>query len=494
MGQYSINFIQFFLPLFIVAFFLIKNRWLASFIIILAYFLGMAEFLSCNITGDNLYLSTLLRIDSTMLDMTPTVLGALFYRTCFYTLLMFMFVYLKMKENFHKKIFYLLRLHWCYRLILIIICMIPMVSSLTVNTYVNIFNDYNEYRLSKNYSLNDIISQLGGVSYLSKNEVVAHPGKNIIVIYCESFDDGYLDNELFPDLMPKLHKMIEQGKINRYTNYIPMEGANWTVGALYATHTSFPCIVGHGGNSIFKNVSSSSAVSYANVLQAAGYNTLFLSAADLNFAGTGSMMELLGYKVKNYDAFNVDTEKTYWGVHDLDLFKQAKISYDLMKRSETPFCITLLTCDTHFPDGLPDKRLSNNVKIDLNGNSMEYSIASLDYLLSDFIDYVYTNSGDENTEIVILGDHPVMGSKEQTATVGKLEQKTRKVALLTTINTEKYSKNDKIYFWNIPDFILSGINVGNNAIFADKLFNDMNKEKIEKNRSLFMQLNLKLIN
>lgn len=157
--------------------------------------------------------------------------------------------------------------------------------------------------------------------------------------------------------MPKLHKMIEQGKINRYTNYIPMEGANWTVGALYATHTSFPCIVGHGGNSIFKNVSSSSAVSYANVLQAAGYDTLFLSAADLNFAGTGSMMELLGYKVKNYDAFNVDTEKTYWGVHDLDLFKQAKISYDLMKRSETPFCITLLTCDTHFPDGLPDKKL-----------------------------------------------------------------------------------------------------------------------------------------
>lgn len=162
MGQYSINFIQFFLPLFIVAFFLIKNRWIASFIIILAYFLGMAEFLSCNITGDSLYLSTLLRIDSTMLDMTPTVLGALFYRTCFYTLLMFMFVYLKMKENFHNKIFYLLRLHWCYRLILIIICMIPMVSSLTVNTYVNIFNDYNEYRLSKNYSLNDIISQLGG--------------------------------------------------------------------------------------------------------------------------------------------------------------------------------------------------------------------------------------------------------------------------------------------------------------------------------------------
>lgn len=34
--------------------------------------------------------------------------------------------------------------------------------SLTVNTYVNIFNDYNEYRLSKNYSLNDIVYQLGG--------------------------------------------------------------------------------------------------------------------------------------------------------------------------------------------------------------------------------------------------------------------------------------------------------------------------------------------
>ena len=52
------------------------------------------------------------------------------------------------------------------------------------------------------------------------------------------------------------------------------------------------------------------------------------------------MMNMLGYDIKDFKQFNVPFSKTGWGVHDKDLFEQAKIEYDKLMKQQKPFNLT----------------------------------------------------------------------------------------------------------------------------------------------------------
>lgn len=507
MNPVTKDFLLFSLPLIFIGYVLIKNRLLGAGVILVGYILGISELLSCKILKADVDLFTILRMDLDMLFMAPAVMKKLFVKVMALTVLMLIIVCFKLMStesknrffSYCKRLYYSFlqqskkgEFHFTTKIVLILLLLIPVLSTNTLKVMKNIYKETKSYVAYTFCTEEELFQRMGAVkNYKHQQNIEAVKGKNVVVIYCESLENGYLDNSLFPGLTVNLNKMKESS-FTCYDNYQNLFGAGWTIGALYATQTSFPCLFGHDGNDVFNKVKDTQVVSYANVMKKAGYNNLFLSSANFEFGGTGNMMRMLGYELKSFDKYDVETEKTGWGVHDKDLFEQAKIEYRKMANGATPFNLTLLTVDTHFTNGIPDKRMQKKIAIDREKKSMEYCVASLDYLIGDFYEFMSKQRGFDNTVLIIIGDHPVMGSVEQTPVVKILNKKERHITLLTNGLPTRFKENDKLAYYNMPNFILDSVGIRHNAIFLDDMLGSDAENNIKANAALYTHLNLKL--
>ena len=97
-------------------------------------------------------------------------------------------------------------------------------------------------------SADELFQNLGAENkYVYDEKIEAKPGKNIVIIYCESLENGYFDSKLFSGVTPLMNKLIENGELFSYKNYENCVGSGWTIGALYSTQTSLPCFLGQMG-------------------------------------------------------------------------------------------------------------------------------------------------------------------------------------------------------------------------------------------------------
>ncbi|MBR5487849.1 MAG: hypothetical protein IKV70_07770, partial [Phascolarctobacterium sp.] len=207
--------------------------------------------------------------------------------------------------------------------------------------------------------------------------------------------------------------------------------------------------------------------------------------------GTGNIMSCFGYEVKGHDKCQ-DAVKTVWGVHDYDLFRMAKAEYAKLAQGGEPFNLTLLTVDTHFPKGVPDKRMRPYVNSKILDGTHEFALASLDYLLGDFIRFIEAQPNGKETVIVILGDHLLMGDFRHTPIIKKFDNEPRRVALLTNKANIALGEAKELAYYDIPQIILNLAEVEHNAKFSKELFPQMGEKFVADNKELFTSLNLKL--
>jgi hypothetical protein len=328
-------------------------------------------------------------------------------------------------------------------------------------------------------------------SYLKIEDIYATPGKNIVVIYLESLEQNFLDEKIFPNLTPNLHKLIKEW--NFYDNYVEVPGTGWTVGALYSTMHGLPAFFGIKGHKIFSEVEESNVISFGKILEKAGYKKFYLNGASLDYAEKRDMLRLDGYEAAGSDELSSNYDRHEWGVRDKEIFKEAKNKFLELSKSGSPFNLTLLTVDLHFPDGLPDESLREKIGIDLQGS--EYVVKSTDYLLGDFLNFLKQQPNYEDTVIFILPDHTLMGNTLMTPAVKKLKQKERKLFLLTNAEIKTYPNlNEKITFYDIPILMLDGANVKSNAKFLKELKPDLD-DSIKDNHFLneLTKFNLSLL-
>ena len=508
----------FVLPIVFSGYFLIKNKFIGCLFIVLGCFMGISDYTCHKLLGSNIDLFTLLRIDGDMIAMSPYVLKKLFFRILLLTLITILIILIKLDlvflenvmryfklvysslKKFYSNVYDFVKkieqINYKVKTIAVIPILIVVFNfTPTGNAWCKIIRDGAEYIKYSATSADELFQNLGAENkYVYDEKIEAKPGKNIVIIYCESLENGYFDSKLFSGVTPLMNKLIENGELFSYKNYENCVGSGWTIGALYSTQTSLPCFFGTDGNAIFNRVKDCKLVSYAKVLKSAGYNNLFLSSAKLDFAGTGNMMNMLGYDIKDFKQFNVPFSKTGWGVHDKDLFEQAKIEYDKLMKQQKPFNLTLSTVDTNCTKGVPDERLTNIVSKQFSMDKIEYSVNSLDYLINDFYQYIKKQPNFENTEIIILGDHPLMGNEDNTPAIKQLKKSKRNITLLSSKKSQIYEVNDKLRYYDIPNFVLDVAEVSNNAVFSKELFKNMSPKKVKNEGSLFTHLNLKLTN
>ena len=446
------------------------------FLLILFYVLFLLDLVSLLTINDHPNLFLFFRFHSDMLDLQYLIVPMFLVPFILFCTVSSIIIILFCLA---RKYFFLLSAEKRKKITLILFIILTpfFLFSQTTRAYKSLAKQYLQYSLGKQISIPKFDTK---TNYIYPKDIKAQKGKNLVVIYLESFENTFLTSDRLDGLTPRIKRLIKNGWY-QYNNYNEAEGANWTSGALFATQTSFPSFFELELFSSFPEISYLDLISWSRVLKVAGYKNTFMMSDQTFYGGKEYLLKLLEYDIKNY--LIPISQDTFWQGHDLDLFEAAKKEY-LELSKNPPFNLTLLSVDTHFPKGTPDLRLKD--KVNVNANDMhKFTIATTDYLVGDFIDFIYKQPNAENTVIVILGDHLMMGDAFITPLVKEMSQK-RKVLLVTNNPIKNYSKDTPIFYYDMPKIILDLAEVKNNAVWSKDLFPEMSEEFTKRNYLSFM--------
>ncbi|OHT07866.1 hypothetical protein TRFO_23816 [Tritrichomonas foetus] len=225
--------------------------------------------------------------------------------------------------------------------------------------------------------------------------------KNLIILEIESLEQQILGrfNKFYPEALPFLSNLSKHGlfvqkmESQRYTA--------WSVASLFAAQCNLPLLM----------------------TQNAAYNSARFHMLDQHRC-VGDYLNKSGYHLVSYlsnvfiGKFRQLLEKHHWIVHDfkshgykldweLFNFLGDSIIPNLSKKENQPFVLHIANADTHpYPKWTIDKRCKNRFP---HYSRMMRSFDCVDQILEGFMDKVKKSGILKNTEVVIYGDHILMG-------------------------------------------------------------------------------------
>jgi phosphoglycerol transferase len=265
-----------------------------------------------------------------------------------------------------------------------------------------------------------------GANYIRPEavSVIAKKPKNLVLIYVESLEQGYSARATFGrDLLAPLTSLDGAS----FPSYQQVPGTGWTIAAIVATQCGVPLarVTLLDGNSQGQAISSflQSATCLPDLLAARGYRNVFMGGASTNFAGKDKFLSQHHYhEVYGREEWLKSgvraADMNGWGLYDGDLFSRAKTKLRELSATHQKFNLTLLTVDTHEPQGHLSASCARRGYVGFDG---VLSCTAQD--LADFVQYAKTNGYLEDTQIVILGDH-LARRNPLTAELSQLPERT----------------------------------------------------------------------
>ncbi len=252
--------------------------------------------------------------------------------------------------------------------------------------------------------------------YQKPGEYKNGTGKNLVIIYAESIENSYMDESLFgKNLIQPLSDFSD--RFVSFENIVQLAGGGWTIAAIVNTQCGIPLKAplfipdqNKRGNS-FVNFFPDflpGAQCLGDILNTLGYYQVFMNGSELAFAGVGSFFDSHGYdEVIGYNHWveKLGKEVPYhsWGLPDDLLLNQAKEKFLELHNRDKPFSLTVLTVDTHHPNGMASPTCDK-----LGYTRLEDRIVCAATLIKEFIDFVITHDADNKTSIFVIGDHLAM--------------------------------------------------------------------------------------
>ncbi len=299
------------------------------------------------------------------------------------------------------------------RYIVAILTIITFISS-----FVNAENQYQVIEFVKNSLDATTIYEDYYIHPDSVNLRADGDEKNLICIYLESMETTYASKDeggaqtinYMPNLTKLANENISFSDSDKLGGFRPAFGTTWTAGALMSTTSGIPFSFPTEGNSMnLRENFASGLTNLGDVLDSFGYNQYFLCGSDAEFGGRKTYFKQHG----NYNIIDLYTarEKGYiaqdyyvfWGFEDKHLYDIAKCEITNAYNTGVPFNFTMLTVDTHFPDGYVCELCKSDYE------SIAANVVSCaDRQISEFVEWCKNQSFYEDTVIIILGDHPRM--------------------------------------------------------------------------------------
>lgn len=276
--------------------------------------------------------------------------------------------------------------------------------------------DVFEY-LNTTHTESDFISD----HYADPNETaLTFPEKkrNLIYIFLESMEVTYTDpsvgGKIQSNYIPELTALAQENVSFSHTSGLggaqSFHGTTWTAAAMVAQTAGIVVKVPltadtYGGEDEY----IPGVVSIGEILERQGYNQTLILGSDADFAGRDSYFsEHGGYDILDINALKEtgrlpEDYREWWGFEDEKLFGFAREELTRLAAEDEPFNLTLLTADTHFPDGYVC-RLCGNEHEEQYANVLACSSRQV----YQFIEWIKEQPFYENTTIMICGDHLTM--------------------------------------------------------------------------------------
>lgn len=276
--------------------------------------------------------------------------------------------------------------------------------------------DIKEYIESQTHDSSFIASEY--VKPEKTNIELPEEKRNLIYIFLESMETTYYsmqDGGLSQyDLIPEISKLAKEetnfSDTDKLGGAYTLYGTTWTVGAMTAQTAGVPLKLSIEDNAMGEySTFLGGAYSIGQVLQKNGYHNYLLLGSDATFGGRRNLFEQHGnYEIWDFESARNESkvdEKIWWGYTDDQLFEYAKEKVAYLAEQDEPFNFTMLTADTHFPDGYRCKDCPN--KWDEQYKDV---ISCSSKKVGDFIKWLQKQDYYDNTTIVIAGDHLTMQS------------------------------------------------------------------------------------
>ena len=276
-------------------------------------------------------------------------------------------------------------------------------------------------------------------NYVSPEDVtVTFPEKkrNLIYIYLESMESTFSDTAhggaFSENYIPELTRIAEdnisftgtEGGVNG--GFSPA-GTTWTAGAMFAQNSGLPLKIPISGNEMDTQVTFFPSVqTMGDILHAEGYRQILLIGSDATFGGRRLLFsEHGGYEIWDHpyaqeQGWIPDNYAVWWGYEDQKLFQFARDHLTELAENSQPFNLTMLTVDTHFPDGY----VCNLCQEEFGENQYANVLACSSRQVDRFIRWVKEQPFYENTTIVLMGDHPTMDADFSASVDASYERKT----------------------------------------------------------------------
>lgn len=245
--------------------------------------------------------------------------------------------------------------------------------------------------------------------------------RNLIHIYLESVESTYTsissggayENGYMTELEKLANQNINFSHTNQLGGSVTIDGTQWTIAAMVAQSAGIPLMLPIEGNSYGRNsLFLPGCYTMGQLLQAQGYQQEFLSGSDADFAGTSNFysqhgnFDIVDYKKIKKEGRIPKDYFEFWGFEDNKLFTFAKEDILKLSKNEEPFNMTMVTIDSHTPDGYLSKGCPSKFS-----NQYENVIACQSKQVFEFVEWAQEQEFYENTTIVITGDHNSMASK-----------------------------------------------------------------------------------
>ncbi len=257
--------------------------------------------------------------------------------------------------------------------------------------------------------------------------------RNLIYIYLESMETAYMSEEeggSSPiNYIPELTQLAKDNLNFSHSDEVgggrTTIGSTWTIAAMISQTSGLPLCLPNGiWNNGLNNYSQvlPGVKSLTNILAENGYDQTLMVGSDASFGGRREYFTQHGIN-RIYDLFTAREEglvssdywNDFWGFEDLYLFEYAKEKLTEISQGNDPFAFTMLTVDTHHPDGYfcrfcntgYDEHFEDNEP----GNKQFANVISCSSKqVASFVEWIQQQDFYENTTIIITGDHLSMNN------------------------------------------------------------------------------------
>lgn len=232
--------------------------------------------------------------------------------------------------------------------------------------------------------------------------------KNLVYIYAESFERIFLAEDIFPGLAPNLAALELESLHIRGIRQAPL--TDWTIAGMVASQCGVPLATFKIDRNDFSDVKGfiPGTTCLGDILNQAGYYSVFMGGADLSFAGKGRFYNEHGFdEIIGKHQFEASSQHALplskWGVYDDALLEKAFEKFRVLADTKKPFALFILTLDTHPPVGHITPTCEG--KIYENGESrILNAVHCSDKLVSTFIKKIEQYEADDLV-VVVASDH-----------------------------------------------------------------------------------------